>query len=58
MEYVRKIEQLERSVVDGQNENEDFKPRYEALLQRNKELDERNAELADMLNKAIEKHAC
>jgi len=27
------------------------------LIQRNKELDERNTELADMLNKAIERQA-
>lgn len=44
--------------MDQMNQNEDYKPRYEALLQRNKELDERNAEMADMLNRAIEKHAC
>jgi cell division septum initiation protein DivIVA len=31
-----------------------YSPRYEALLQRNRELDERNKELAEMINKAIE----
>lgn len=48
---------MERQIIDIRNQNEDYNPRYEALIQRNKELDERNAELADMLNKAIERQA-
>lgn len=57
VEYVKRIEELERQIIDIRNQNEDYNPRYEALIQRNKELDERNAELADMLNKAIERQA-
>ncbi len=37
-----------------EDENRSYSPRYEALLQRNRELDERNRELAEMINKAIE----
>ena len=37
-----------------EDENRSYAPRYEALLQRNRELDERNRELSEMINKAIE----
>jgi hypothetical protein len=33
-------------VVEAEDENKSYVPRYEALIQRNKELDERNRELS------------
>lgn len=36
-----------------EDENKSYTPRYEALMLRNRELDERNRELGEMVNKAI-----
>ena len=37
-----------------QGELNSYTPRYEALLERNRELELRNKELSDMVNRAIE----